>query len=86
MMISHAEEDDVSALAGKIIECSWDPERKCWVCMRLRPDKANPNELNTYKKVGYALCFVFLPYLKLKMVGYISTGNIPYEYSINRRL
>lgn len=45
------ESDDVSALAGKIIECSWDPEKKCWACMRLRPDKANPNELNTYKKV-----------------------------------
>lgn len=78
MMLFYAESDDVSALAGKIIECSWDPEKKCWACMRLRPDKANPNELNTYKKVSYALCFVFLPYVKLDMDGYISIDNFPF--------
>ncbi|KAJ7977428.1 mRNA-capping enzyme [Quillaja saponaria] len=42
---------DSSSCSGKIIECSWDPEENCWICMRLRLDKSTPNEFNTYKKV-----------------------------------
>ncbi|KAG1363396.1 mRNA-capping enzyme [Cocos nucifera] len=44
-------EEDVSSLSGKIIECSWDPDGGCWVCMRIRTDKATPNDINTYRKV-----------------------------------
>ncbi|KAL7092623.1 hypothetical protein ACP275_12G174900 [Erythranthe tilingii] len=42
---------DTSTYSGKIIECSWDKEQDAWVCMRIRPDKGNPNEFNTYRKV-----------------------------------
>ncbi|KAM7521576.1 hypothetical protein LguiA_011478 [Lonicera macranthoides] len=45
---------DTSALfsySGKIIECSWDPEARVWVFMRIRPDKSTPNEFVTYRKV-----------------------------------
>ncbi|CAA6663422.1 unnamed protein product [Spirodela intermedia] len=43
--------EDVSSFSGNIIECSWNPEEQCWVCMRTRPDKATPNDINTYTKV-----------------------------------
>ncbi|XP_043711172.1 mRNA-capping enzyme-like isoform X3 [Telopea speciosissima] len=42
---------DPSAFSGKIIECSWDSEEEVWLCMRIRTDKATPNDFNTYKKV-----------------------------------
>ncbi|KAK4798901.1 hypothetical protein SAY86_024266 [Trapa natans] len=42
---------DPSTYSGKIIECSWDFDRKVWVCMRTRVDKNTPNEFNTYQKV-----------------------------------
>ncbi|XP_008787727.1 mRNA-capping enzyme-like [Phoenix dactylifera] len=44
-------EEDVSSHSGKIIECSWDADEGCWVCMRIRTDKATPNDINTYRKV-----------------------------------
>ncbi|XP_050236991.1 uncharacterized protein LOC126686796 isoform X2 [Mercurialis annua] len=42
---------DASSCSGKIIECSWDPERQLWIYMRIRTDKSTPNEFNTYRKV-----------------------------------
>ncbi|XP_071715745.1 uncharacterized protein [Rutidosis leptorrhynchoides] len=42
---------DIYSLSGKIIECSFDPEENVWVYMRMRPDKSNPNEFITFKKV-----------------------------------
>ncbi|MED6181163.1 hypothetical protein PIB30_016917 [Stylosanthes scabra] len=42
---------DIYSYSGKIIECYWDNEERHWVCMRIRFDKANPNEINTYRKV-----------------------------------
>ncbi|XP_077225488.1 uncharacterized protein LOC143858668 [Tasmannia lanceolata] len=44
-------DSDISSYSGKIIECSWDSEEQSWVCMRIRTDKATPNEFNTYRKV-----------------------------------
>ncbi|GAV82726.1 DSPc domain-containing protein/mRNA_cap_enzyme domain-containing protein/mRNA_cap_C domain-containing protein [Cephalotus follicularis] len=46
--------EDASApnsCSGKIIECSWDPDGKFWIFMRIRTDKSTPNDFNTYKKV-----------------------------------
>ncbi|XAR50866.1 mRNA (guanine-N(7)-)-methyltransferase [Bertholletia excelsa] len=42
---------DPASYSGKIIECSWNAEEDVWVCMRIRTDKATPNDFNTYKKV-----------------------------------
>ncbi|RWR85370.1 Dual specificity phosphatase [Cinnamomum micranthum f. kanehirae] len=44
-------ESDLSLYSGKIIECNWDWEEQCWACMRIRTDKATPNDIGTYKKV-----------------------------------
>ncbi|KAG8504221.1 hypothetical protein CXB51_002535 [Gossypium anomalum] len=43
--------DPPSSFSGKIIECSWDPDRQVWVYMRIRTDKSTPNDINTYRKV-----------------------------------
>uniref|UniRef100_A0A1D1YR46 mRNA guanylyltransferase n=1 Tax=Anthurium amnicola TaxID=1678845 RepID=A0A1D1YR46_9ARAE len=43
--------EDVSTLSGNIMECSWNSEDQSWVCMRIRTDKATPNEISTYTKV-----------------------------------
>ncbi|CAI9098387.1 OLC1v1035024C1 [Oldenlandia corymbosa var. corymbosa] len=42
---------DPQSYSGKIIECTWKAEEKVWRFMRVRVDKGNPNEFNTYKKV-----------------------------------
>ncbi|KAH1194868.1 mRNA-capping enzyme [Glycine max] len=42
---------DISSYSGKIIECYWDSAEHHWVCMRIRIDKATPNDINTYRKV-----------------------------------
>ncbi|KAL5728633.1 mRNA guanylyltransferase [Ranunculus cassubicifolius] len=42
---------DPSEFSGKIIECTWDPKRRVWVYLRVRTDKFNPNEFNTYTKI-----------------------------------
>ncbi|KAH1258273.1 mRNA-capping enzyme [Glycine max] len=42
---------DISSYSGKIIECYWDSAEHHWVCMRIRIDKAAPNDINTYRKV-----------------------------------
>lgn len=47
-----ADVEDVSSFSGSIVECSWNPEEQSWVCMRTRPDKATPNDINTYTKVS----------------------------------
>lgn len=44
-------EFDISVYSGKIIECNWDWEKQCWAFMRIRTDKATPNDLRTYSKV-----------------------------------
>ncbi|KAJ3680974.1 hypothetical protein LUZ60_015463 [Juncus effusus] len=49
--IKFSDEEDISAISGKIVECSKDPIENCWVCMRVRHDKATPNDINTYRKV-----------------------------------
>uniref|UniRef100_A0A1J3K656 mRNA guanylyltransferase n=1 Tax=Noccaea caerulescens TaxID=107243 RepID=A0A1J3K656_NOCCA len=42
---------DRSSYNGKIVECSWDKEKKVWVSMRIRVDKTTPNDINTARKV-----------------------------------
>jgi mRNA-capping enzyme len=42
---------DERALSGKIVECAWDAARACWVGLRVRPDKDEPNAVSTYEKV-----------------------------------
>ncbi|XP_052476895.1 uncharacterized protein LOC105786527 isoform X4 [Gossypium raimondii] len=42
--------DHPPSFSGKIIECSWDPDRQGWVYMRIRTDKSTPNDINTYRK------------------------------------
>ncbi|KAJ3671732.1 hypothetical protein LUZ60_007811 [Juncus effusus] len=49
--VKFPDQEDVSALSGKIIECSKDPIEDCWVCMRVRYDKATANDINTFRKV-----------------------------------
>ncbi|RWR79582.1 Dual specificity phosphatase [Cinnamomum micranthum f. kanehirae] len=44
-------EFDISVYSGKIIECNWDWEKQCWAFMRIRTDKATPNDLRTFNKV-----------------------------------
>ncbi|KAG8044111.1 hypothetical protein GUJ93_ZPchr0047g2820 [Zizania palustris] len=44
-------EEDQSSISGRIVECSWNKEEQCWVCMRIRSDKSTPNDINTYRKV-----------------------------------
>lgn len=44
-------EPDPSVFSGSIIECTWDSKKNVWVYMRVRTDKSNPNEFNTYMKV-----------------------------------
>lgn len=43
---------DPSSYNGKIVECSWDKEKKVWVSMRIRVDKTTPNDINTARKVS----------------------------------
>ncbi|KAI8014757.1 mRNA-capping enzyme [Camellia lanceoleosa] len=45
------DDSDPASYSGKIVECSWDSEKDVWVCLRIRTDKATPNDFNTYKKV-----------------------------------
>lgn len=44
-------ESELYSFSGKIIECSWNPEDRVWIFMRIRVDKSTPNEFNTFKKV-----------------------------------
>ncbi|XP_024013892.1 mRNA-capping enzyme isoform X2 [Eutrema salsugineum] len=45
------DDSDQSSYNGKIVECSWDKEKKVWVSMRVRADKTTPNDINTARKV-----------------------------------
>ncbi|KAF1888636.1 hypothetical protein Lal_00011410 [Lupinus albus] len=49
--VAFGDGSDPSLYSGKIIECSRNPDTQEWVFMRIRTDKSNPNEFNTYKKV-----------------------------------
>ncbi|PKA55989.1 mRNA-capping enzyme [Apostasia shenzhenica] len=49
--VTFRDDEDIYALSGKIVECSWDQDSGCWVCMRVRADKSTPNDINTYRKV-----------------------------------
>ncbi|PSS23801.1 MRNA guanylyltransferase [Actinidia chinensis var. chinensis] len=49
--VQFSDNSDPESYSGKIIECSWDSEGDVWKCMRIRTDKATPNDFNTYKKV-----------------------------------
>ncbi|PSS09837.1 MRNA guanylyltransferase [Actinidia chinensis var. chinensis] len=46
-----SDNSDPESYSGKIIECSWGSEEDVWKFMRIRTDKATPNDFNTYKKV-----------------------------------
>ncbi|XP_057513115.1 uncharacterized protein LOC130795154 isoform X2 [Actinidia eriantha] len=46
-----SDNSDPESYSGKIIECSWGLEEDVWKFMRIRTDKATPNDFNTYKKV-----------------------------------
>lgn len=43
--------EDPSSISGRIVECSWNKEQQCWICIRVRFDKSTPNDINTYRKV-----------------------------------
>ncbi|VVA93609.1 unnamed protein product [Arabis nemorensis] len=45
------DDSEPSSYNGKIVECSWDKEKKVWVSMRIRVDKSTPNDINTARKV-----------------------------------
>ncbi|KAI7756057.1 hypothetical protein M8C21_019786 [Ambrosia artemisiifolia] len=49
--IAFGDDIDPASYLGKIVECAWNSEEDVWVCMRVRTDKATPNEFNTYRKV-----------------------------------
>ncbi|KAL2612317.1 hypothetical protein R1flu_024009 [Riccia fluitans] len=49
--VTFPEEQDVTLLVGKIIECSWNPEENQWEFMRIRKDKETPNAWHVYEKV-----------------------------------
>eukprot|EP00467_Chlorarachnion_reptans_P011506 CAMPEP_0114487558 /NCGR_PEP_ID=MMETSP0109-20121206/837_1 /TAXON_ID=29199 /ORGANISM="Chlorarachnion reptans, Strain CCCM449" /LENGTH=756 /DNA_ID=CAMNT_0001663845 /DNA_START=1 /DNA_END=2272 /DNA_ORIENTATION=- len=43
--------DNALALDGRIVECTWNPQMKCWVFMKERTDKDLPNSSYTYRRV-----------------------------------
>jgi mRNA-capping enzyme len=45
----------VEDLAGKIVECSWSMEEKCWKFLRIRSDKTTPNYVDVYKKTWQSI-------------------------------
>lgn len=49
--IAFGDDVDLASYSGKIVECAWNKEEEVWVCMRVRTDKATPNDFNTYRKV-----------------------------------
>ncbi|XP_078180704.1 uncharacterized protein LOC144574585 isoform X2 [Carex rostrata] len=49
--INFGDVEDINAMSGKIVECLWNSDEDCWVCMRIRTDKKKPNDINTYRKV-----------------------------------
>nr|GEW53415.1 mRNA-capping enzyme-like [Tanacetum cinerariifolium] len=49
--IAFGDDIDLASYSGKIVECAWNKEEEVWVCMRVRTDKATPNDFNTYRKV-----------------------------------
>ncbi|XP_071723071.1 uncharacterized protein [Rutidosis leptorrhynchoides] len=49
--IAFGDDVDPASYSGKIVECAWNKEEEVWICMRVRTDKATPNDINTYRKV-----------------------------------
>ncbi|OAE31821.1 hypothetical protein AXG93_1838s1310 [Marchantia polymorpha subsp. ruderalis] len=49
--VTFPDDQDVSLMNGKIIECSWNPEENQWEFMRIRKDKETPNARHVYEKV-----------------------------------
>eukprot|EP00775_Hariotina_reticulata_P011715 gene11715-11860_t len=49
--VEFPEDVDPVALHGRIVECSFDVERRCWVYMRDRPDKLTANHRSVFEKV-----------------------------------
>lgn len=43
--------DQPASYRGKIIECSWDKEKRVWVSMRIRVDKSTPNGIGVARRV-----------------------------------
>ncbi|XP_010423938.1 PREDICTED: mRNA-capping enzyme isoform X1 [Camelina sativa] len=50
-VVEFRDDSDLSSYNGKIVECSWDKDKKVWVSMRIRVDKTTPNDINTARKV-----------------------------------
>ena len=46
-----ADVPDVTALHGKIVECSFNEEEETWKFMRVRPDKTTANYIRVYHSV-----------------------------------
>ncbi|KAL9811795.1 putative mRNA (guanine-N(7)-)-methyltransferase [Arabidopsis thaliana] len=44
-------DNDLASYCGKIVECSWDKEKKVWVSLRIRVDKSKPNGIRTGRSV-----------------------------------
>ncbi|KAL9280920.1 putative mRNA (guanine-N(7)-)-methyltransferase [Arabidopsis thaliana] len=44
-------DNDLASYCGKIVECSWDKEKKVWVSLRIRVDKSKPNGIGTGRSV-----------------------------------
>lgn len=40
-------DNNPASYCGKIVECSWDKEKKVWVSLRIRVDKSKPNGIGT---------------------------------------
>uniref|UniRef100_A0A7N0TN11 mRNA guanylyltransferase n=1 Tax=Kalanchoe fedtschenkoi TaxID=63787 RepID=A0A7N0TN11_KALFE len=51
--VEFGEGSDPASYSGKIIECSYNSDKNVWVCMRVRVDKSTPNDINTYRKIGF---------------------------------
>ncbi|VVB12596.1 unnamed protein product [Arabis nemorensis] len=40
-----------ASYCGKIVECSWDKDKKVWIAMRIKLDKNTPNDTRTALRV-----------------------------------
>ncbi|KAL2643981.1 hypothetical protein R1flu_011568 [Riccia fluitans] len=49
--VTFPEDQDVSLLDGKIIECLWNPEKSQWEFKRLREGKVYPNAWHVYENI-----------------------------------
>lgn len=64
-LLKLADGSDPSLYHGKIIECSWDIGAQEWIFMKVRVDKATPNEFGTYLKVQFiAIVYILICFLE----------------------